>query len=94
MSESPGLWFTGRVCAPSCMGRWGCPGLPEESPHCSFLSSFQDALLSLGAVIHIAGFRRAVKEALSAVLPKVVSAWPHNPLTPQIFAQLLAVSSI
>uniref|UniRef100_A0A8C0JQR9 Phosphodiesterase n=1 Tax=Canis lupus dingo TaxID=286419 RepID=A0A8C0JQR9_CANLU len=59
------------------MGRWGCPGLPEESPHCSFLSSFQDALLSLGAVIHIAGFRRAVKEALSAVLPKVETVYTY-----------------
>lgn len=52
---------------------------------------FQDALLSLGSVIHIAGFQRAVKEALSAVLPKVVGALPHVSPTPQTFAQLLAV---
>lgn len=54
-------------------------------------SLFQDALLSLGSVIHIAGFQRAVKEALSAVLPKVVGALPHTFPTSQIFAQLLTV---
>uniref|UniRef100_A0A8C0JP87 Phosphodiesterase n=1 Tax=Canis lupus dingo TaxID=286419 RepID=A0A8C0JP87_CANLU len=53
------------------------PPRPTSSPHCSFLSSFQDALLSLGAVIHIAGFRRAVKEALSAVLPKVETVYTY-----------------
>uniref|UniRef100_A0A452SV01 Phosphodiesterase n=1 Tax=Ursus americanus TaxID=9643 RepID=A0A452SV01_URSAM len=38
---------------------------------------FQDALLSLGSVIHIAGFQRAVKEALSAVLPKVETVYTY-----------------
>uniref|UniRef100_A0A452TWN1 Phosphodiesterase n=1 Tax=Ursus maritimus TaxID=29073 RepID=A0A452TWN1_URSMA len=36
-----------------------------------------DALLSLGSVIHIAGFQRAVKEALSAVLPKVETVYTY-----------------
>jgi hypothetical protein len=45
---------------------------------------FQDALLSLGAVIDVAGLRQAAKDALSAVLPRVVSAHcaqhvPHPP---------------
>lgn len=39
---------------------------------------FQDALLSLGSVIDMAGLQQAVKEALSAVLPKVVCA-PYFP---------------
>lgn len=39
---------------------------------------FQDALLSLGAAIDIAGLRQAAKEALSAVLPRVVGVCPSR----------------
>ncbi|OWK17897.1 PDE2A, partial [Cervus elaphus hippelaphus] len=38
---------------------------------------FQDALLSLGSVIDIAGLQQAVKEALSAVLPKVETVYTY-----------------
>ncbi|XP_023095229.1 cGMP-dependent 3',5'-cyclic phosphodiesterase isoform X1 [Lynx canadensis] len=52
---------------------------PDEPPPppqpCA--DSLQDALLSLGSVIHIAGFQRAVKEALSAVLPKVETVYTY-----------------
>ncbi|KAI4564696.1 hypothetical protein MJT46_019784, partial [Ovis ammon polii x Ovis aries] len=55
---------------------WPMPSLP--------FPLFQDALLSLGSVIDMAGLQQAVKEALSAVLPKVVCALPHTflPLKP------------
>lgn len=43
-------------------------------------------MLSLGSVINTAGLHRAVKEALSAVLPRVVGAWLHISPTPQTFA--------
>uniref|UniRef100_A0A2R9BHB9 Phosphodiesterase n=1 Tax=Pan paniscus TaxID=9597 RepID=A0A2R9BHB9_PANPA len=38
---------------------------------------FQDALLSLGSVIDISGLQRAVKEALSAVLPRVETVYTY-----------------
>lgn len=53
-------------------------GLPWPARQSPSLPSplFQDALLSLGSVIDISGLQRAVKEALSAVLPRVVGARP------------------
>lgn len=45
----------------------GYSPLPSSPP-------FQDALLNLGSVIDLAGLQRAIKEALSAVLPRVVGA--------------------
>ncbi|CAD7672973.1 unnamed protein product [Nyctereutes procyonoides] len=53
------------------------PPPPPPPPPQPCADSLQDALLSLGAVIHIAGFRRAVKEALSAVLPKVETVYTY-----------------
>lgn len=62
------------LCAhpPSYTAAW--PAQP--SPSLPF-SLFQDALLTLGSVIDFVGLRRAAKEALSAVLPRVVGAHPH-----------------
>ena len=83
MSESLGLWIKLGVCAQLLWPAW-----QRTSPPFPF---FQDALLSLGSVIDVAGLYRAVKEALSAVLPRVVGAWLHTSPAPQTFAQLLAV---
>ncbi|EDM18282.1 phosphodiesterase 2A, cGMP-stimulated, isoform CRA_c [Rattus norvegicus] len=52
---------------------------PDEPPPQPCADSLQDALLSLGAVIDIAGLRQAAKDALSAVLPKVVGVFPSCP---------------
>jgi len=49
----------------------------EPVPPGSRDARLEDALLSLGSVIHIAGFQRAVKEALSAVLPKVETVYTY-----------------
>lgn len=89
MSESLGLWLQLAVCAHRRLGRWDCPGLPGKASQLSRL--FQDALLNLGSVIDIAGFQRAVKEALSAVLPRVVGALPLISPAPQTFVQPFAV---
>uniref|UniRef100_A0A8C9DKK1 Phosphodiesterase n=1 Tax=Prolemur simus TaxID=1328070 RepID=A0A8C9DKK1_PROSS len=52
---------------------------PDEPPPppqpCA--DSLQDALLSLGSVIDIAGLQQAVKEALSAVLPRVETVYTY-----------------
>ncbi|XP_024609104.1 cGMP-dependent 3',5'-cyclic phosphodiesterase isoform X9 [Neophocaena asiaeorientalis asiaeorientalis] len=51
---------------------------PDEPPPpqpCA--DSLQDALLSLGSVIDIAGLQWAVKEALSAVLPRVETVYTY-----------------
>ncbi|PNJ51497.1 PDE2A isoform 18, partial [Pongo abelii] len=51
---------------------------PDEPPPpqpCA--DSLQDALLSLGSVIDISGLQRAVKEALSAVLPRVETVYTY-----------------
>uniref|UniRef100_A0A8C8ZFI3 Phosphodiesterase n=1 Tax=Prolemur simus TaxID=1328070 RepID=A0A8C8ZFI3_PROSS len=48
--------------------------LAKPSPPFPF---FQDALLSLGSVIDIAGLQQAVKEALSAVLPRVETVYTY-----------------
>uniref|UniRef100_A0A452DPT4 PDE2A n=2 Tax=Caprinae TaxID=9963 RepID=A0A452DPT4_CAPHI len=52
---------------------------PDEPPPppqpCA--DSLQDALLSLGSVIDMAGLQQAVKEALSAVLPKVETVYTY-----------------
>uniref|UniRef100_A0A671F2H4 Phosphodiesterase n=1 Tax=Rhinolophus ferrumequinum TaxID=59479 RepID=A0A671F2H4_RHIFE len=47
----------------------------EPPPPCA--DSLQDALLSLGSVIDIAGLHRAVKEAFSAVLPRVETVYTY-----------------
>lgn len=55
---------------------------------------FQDALLSLGAVIDIAGLRQAAKDALSAVLPRVVGVCPHvSSLPSPAFVPVLSCTS-
>lgn len=54
----------------------GLPGLVWQRPSPPF-PLFQDALLNLGSVLDVAGLQRAVKEALSAVLPRVVGTLPH-----------------
>nr|KAF6438596.1 phosphodiesterase 2A [Molossus molossus] len=51
------------------------PDEPPPPPPCA--DNLQDALLSLGSVIDIAGLRQAVKEALSAVLPKVETVYTY-----------------
>lgn len=48
---------------------------PPPPPPCA--DSLQDALLSLGSVIDIAGLHRAVKEAFSAVLPRVETVYTY-----------------
>lgn len=53
---------------------------------------FQDALLSLGAVINIAGLRQAAKDALSAVLPRVVGVHPSHRLPALPLSLCLALS--
>uniref|UniRef100_A0A8C5P3Y7 Phosphodiesterase n=1 Tax=Jaculus jaculus TaxID=51337 RepID=A0A8C5P3Y7_JACJA len=50
--------------------------LPPSPPLMPF-SLFQDALLSLGAVIDIAGLRQAATDALSAVLPGVETVYTY-----------------
>ncbi|XP_029391542.1 cGMP-dependent 3',5'-cyclic phosphodiesterase [Mus pahari] len=50
---------------------------PDEPPPQPCADSLQDALLSLGAVIDIAGLRQAAKDALSAVLPKVETVYTY-----------------
>nr|XP_005893576.1 PREDICTED: cGMP-dependent 3',5'-cyclic phosphodiesterase [Bos mutus] len=49
----------------------------EPVPPGSGDGALQDALLSLGSVIDIAGLQQAVKEALSAVLPKVETVYTY-----------------
>ncbi|KAG8522900.1 cGMP-dependent 3',5'-cyclic phosphodiesterase, partial [Galemys pyrenaicus] len=58
--------------------RWteGLPGPVQQRSSWS-LSLFQDALLSLGSVLDVAGLQQAVKEALSAVLPKVETVYTY-----------------
>ncbi|KAJ8798265.1 hypothetical protein J1605_001390 [Eschrichtius robustus] len=46
-------------------------------PPCCCPNSPQDALLSLGSVIDIAGLQGAVREALSAVLPRVETVYTY-----------------
>lgn len=78
-----GFVFTALWAQPSGAAL-ACPTQPSlPSP------LFQDALLSLGSVIDVAGLRRAAKEALSAVLPRVVGAspCPALPSLPQSLAQ-------
>lgn len=82
MSESLGLWFKLGVCTQLLWPTWQRPSPPSPL--------FQDALLSLGSVIDVAGLHRAVKEALSAVLPRVVGAQLRTTPAPQTCAQLLA----
>ncbi|XP_040820045.1 cGMP-dependent 3',5'-cyclic phosphodiesterase isoform X2 [Ochotona curzoniae] len=52
---------------------------PDEPPPppqpCT--DSLQDALLNLGSVIDLAGLQRAIKEALSAVLPRVETIYTY-----------------
>ena len=83
MSASLRPQFKLRVCIPSPLGRGAVLACLAERPSLPF-PLFQDALLSLGSVIDIAGLQQAVKEALSALLPKVVRALPHTflPLKP------------
>ncbi|NP_001407479.1 cGMP-dependent 3',5'-cyclic phosphodiesterase isoform 11 [Mus musculus] len=50
---------------------------PDEPPPQPCADSLQDALLSLGAVIDIAGLRQAARDALSAVLPKVETVYTY-----------------
>ncbi|XP_019504867.1 PREDICTED: cGMP-dependent 3',5'-cyclic phosphodiesterase [Hipposideros armiger] len=50
---------------------------PDEPPPPPCADSLQDALLSLGSVIDIAGLHRAVKEAFSAVLPRVETVYTY-----------------
>lgn len=83
MSASLRPLFKLRVCIPSPLGRGAVLACLAERPSLPF-PLFQDALLSLGSVIDITGLQQAVKEALSAVLPKVVCALPRTflPLKP------------
>uniref|UniRef100_A0A8D2BVZ1 Phosphodiesterase n=1 Tax=Sus scrofa TaxID=9823 RepID=A0A8D2BVZ1_PIG len=54
----------------------GLPGLVGQRPSPPF-PLFQDALLNLGSVLDVAGLQRAVKEALSAVLPRVETVYTY-----------------
>uniref|UniRef100_A0A8D2D6K5 Phosphodiesterase n=1 Tax=Sciurus vulgaris TaxID=55149 RepID=A0A8D2D6K5_SCIVU len=53
------------------------PDEPPPPPPQLCADNLQDALLSLGSVIDIAGLRRAAKEALSAVLPRVETVYTY-----------------
>uniref|UniRef100_A0A8C9DKJ9 Phosphodiesterase n=1 Tax=Prolemur simus TaxID=1328070 RepID=A0A8C9DKJ9_PROSS len=65
----------GQACGHSILCRsQQYPAARPPSPPFPF---FQDALLSLGSVIDIAGLQQAVKEALSAVLPRVETVYTY-----------------
>uniref|UniRef100_A0A2K5PRD2 Phosphodiesterase n=1 Tax=Cebus imitator TaxID=2715852 RepID=A0A2K5PRD2_CEBIM len=53
------------------------PLAKEPGPPGSRDDRLEDALLSLGSVIDISGLQRAVKEALSAVLPRVETVYTY-----------------
>uniref|UniRef100_A0A8D1EA06 Phosphodiesterase n=1 Tax=Sus scrofa TaxID=9823 RepID=A0A8D1EA06_PIG len=50
---------------------------PPPPPPQPCADSLQDALLNLGSVLDVAGLQRAVKEALSAVLPRVETVYTY-----------------
>nr|XP_051707168.1 cGMP-dependent 3',5'-cyclic phosphodiesterase isoform X2 [Oryctolagus cuniculus] len=53
------------------------PDEPPPPPPQPCADSLQDALLSLGSVIDLAGLQHAIKEALSAVLPRVETVYTY-----------------
>lgn len=96
--QGEGTWAVfGLNIAGVCCSKLKCLSLTPQSPGPGqkepliLFRLFQDALLSLGAVIDIAGLRQAARDALSAVLPKVVSCLPF--LLPRALRLCPALSS-